>query len=163
MPLLFSSARVHVNVRDFDFRNLMRVVSSLYSTELKALRENPNLRIKLWTHNCTRENLASLRRWLVRRSGAMDKLPWVYDVQLMPSLNSMGRIRQMRELQYYIRALMELCTQLDESLQWELRAIADAFDQRAQELEKELNWTTAFSRIAPSVRDARGLSGGGLR
>ena len=57
---------------------------------------------------------------------------------------------------------MALRAHLDETLEWELQAITDAFDRRAEELEKQLNWT-GISRVSTSVTEARGLSGGGLR
>lgn len=135
LPLLLSTAPVSVEVRDFEFTNVMRVVSGLYSTELKALRENPQLIIRLRTQNCTRENLLALRRWLVRRADSLDRLPWAYEVAVTDPKGVMARHRLvLRELEYYAARLSRLQVRLEDTLQWELQAIVAAFDMKAAAL-----------------------------
>lgn len=161
LPLFLSTAKVVISIKDFDFRNLMRVVGSLYSTELKALRQNNSLVIHLWTNNCAREHLLILRRWLNQRADAMDRLPWQYEVPLLPTMTVMGQIRQLRELEYYKRKLEELRTRLDENLQWELQNITEAFEAKAVGLEADLKFVNVPS-AADVRRNLRGLSGGGV-
>ncbi|KAK5135227.1 hypothetical protein LTR08_005476 [Meristemomyces frigidus] len=161
LPLLYSTAPVIVDIKDFDFSTLMRVVSSLYSTELKALKENPNLIIRLQTQNCTREDSNALRRWLVRRADSLDRLPWRYEAAATEPSGAMGRFRLLREQRYYAERLKRLQFRLEDTLQWELQAIIQAFDRKAAELdgtleERDRNWDVN-ARTA-----ARGLPGGGI-
>lgn len=161
LPLLYSTAPVGVDVKDFDFGNVIRVISGLYSTELKALRENPKLVIRLQTQNCTRENLNNLRRWLIRRGDSLDRLPWHYECVVTTPNGNMGRFRVVRELEYYAERLSRLQVRLEDTLQWELQAIVAAFDRKAAALE---SWTEGHHQSDLSMgRDARGLAGGGLR
>lgn len=162
LPLLFATARVRIQVRDFYFKPVMRVAGSLYSTELKALRENPSLIINLRTQNCAREHLATLRKWLVHRSNSLDKLPWSYEVEVAPTGHDIGRVRQLREVQLYTEDLRRLEGGLEESLQWELAVIIEAFRHRAACITAELS--EAGVEVAPfSTAHIRGLSGGGIR
>ncbi|EMC92989.1 hypothetical protein BAUCODRAFT_269352 [Baudoinia panamericana UAMH 10762] len=160
LPLLFSTATVILNIKDFDFQNLLRVTGSLYSTELKSLRTNNNLLIRLRTCNCTRENMQSLRRWLISRANGLDRLPWQYEVLLGDATGRMGCFRQSRELAYYGERLARLQCQLEDSLQWELGVIVEAFERKGRELDAVLQGVTKPRLLAG--REARGLSGGGL-
>ena len=81
LPLLLEFSRITVVVKEFDFRNLTRIVGSLYATELKSLRANERLRVAFLGVKCTKESLVSLRRWLVSRSEGLDRLPFHYCVQ----------------------------------------------------------------------------------
>nr|POF04273.1 putative n-acetyltransferase ynad [Quercus suber] len=162
LPLLLSMAQVIVDVRDFYFKPLMRVTSSLYSTELKALRENNCLIIRLHMHNCARENLATLRKWLVNRSSSLDKLPWAYEVELAPTTHLVGRIRQRRELSLYVEELRRMESKMEESLQWELAAIIATFTRKCREIEQEFSEAGAELPTF-SAANIRGLSGGGIR
>lgn len=162
LPILFSTARVFVDITDFDFANLMRVVSSLYSLELKSLRENRQLTIRLHTHNCTRENMNNLRRWLVARGDSLDRLPWHYDVPVVDPGHAFGRIRLLRELEFYAVRLSRLQSRLSDTLQWELQPMVTAFDCKAEALDYAMRTSESHADINwPSA--ARGLSGGGLR
>ena len=161
LPLLYSTAPIVIDIKDFDFSALMRVVSGLYRTELKALRENPNLIIRLWTQNCTREDTNALRRWLVQRGDSLDRLPWRYECAVTEPTTTIARYRLLREQQYYAIRLLRLQVRLEDTLQWELEAIIAAFDKNAKELdgtleEKDRN-RDALARFA-----ARGLAGGGI-
>ena len=161
LPLLYSTVPFLVEVRDFGFGNLTRVVSSLYRTELKAMRNNVRLVIQLRTQNCTRENLASLRRWLVARADGLDRLPWNYEIIDDGPVTDMGRIRLLRELEYYTRLLARLNGKLEETVQWELHAIIAAFEHRASMLQHDIRTLNKRQLGSPSM--VRGLLGGGLR
>ena len=165
LPLLYSTVPVIVEVKDFDFRKLMRVVSSLYSTELKALRENRRLIIRLNTHNCTRENLSNLRQWLVNRADGLDRLPWRYEIAVTDANFAAGRYRLLRELmRFYAERLSRLQVRLEDTLQWELQAIVAAFDGMAARLENALDEHGVDADASASLRSqARGLPGGGVR
>ncbi|KAK4541201.1 hypothetical protein LTR36_008275 [Oleoguttula mirabilis] len=162
LPLLYSTAPVAIEVRDFEFSNVMRVVSSLYSTELKAFRENPNLVIRLRTQNCTRDNLNALRRWLVKRADSLDRLPWRYEVAVADPNGVVARFRLiMRELEFYAARLARLQVRLEDTLQWELEAIIGAFDRKAEAIEDSLDGRGDGADFN-SVAAVRGLAGGGI-
>ena len=151
VPLLLSTAPIIVEVRDFDFSNLIRIVGGLYSMELKAMRANPNLIIHLRTQNCARENMATLRRWLVNRADSLDRLPWRYEI----------RVRLLQESEYYAGRLRRKHLNMDDTLQWELDAIIAAFERKAVELD---GTTPGYEKTSRGLtRNVRGLSGGGLR
>ena len=70
-PVLLSLAPIRAHVGNYNFKPIMRVVGSLYSTELKALRKNNRLTIVLHLKNfdVTSEHcMTSLRRWAVKRA-----------------------------------------------------------------------------------------------
>lgn len=162
LPLLYSTAPVTVEVRDFDFSNIMRVTSSLYSRELKALRENPNLLIRLRTHNCTRDNLNALRKWLSNRADSLDRLPWRYEIVVADPKGAIARYRLiMRELEFYAARLSRLQIRLEDTLQWELESIIAAFDGKAEAIGRSLDGRgSGLDFNSPAA--ARGLPGGGI-
>lgn len=162
--VLLSSVRVIVEVRDFDFENLIRVSAGLGETDLKALQSNRNLNIHFFTQNCTSKALHSLRRWLSHRAtsqSAARSLPWKYDIpsSILPP-TSFGRVRLLRELEYYADTLSRLAVDIDEGQQWELRSIIDAFGDKAAWLEDDLGWLGQRSKSYS--RNVRGLAGGGI-
>lgn len=162
LPLLYSTAPIIAEVKDFDFANLMRVVGGLYSMELKAMRVNRNLIIHLRTQNCARENLATLRRWLVNRADSLDRLPWHYEVQVADPSNAMGRVRLLRESEYYAERLRRKHLNVTDSLQWELDAVIAAFERKAMDLDNSI--VAGYPKTTRDfTRNVRGLSGGGLR
>ena len=161
LPLLYSTAPVVIDIKDFDFSSLMRVVSGLYRTELKALRENSNLIIRLRTQNCTREDSNALRRWLLQRGDSLDRLPWRYECAVTEPTTAMGRFRLLREQQYYAVRLMRLQARLEDSLQWELQAIIGAFERNAAELDEGLEERERNRDVLTRIA-ARGLPGGGI-
>ncbi|KAH9834359.1 Catalyzes the ferrous insertion into protoporphyrin IX [Teratosphaeria destructans] len=157
--LFFSTVPVNVEVKDFDFRNLIRIVGSLYGTELRALRENRNLTIRLRTQNCAKEHVNLLRKWLGNRAYSLDRLPWQYEVGHPPINSKMHCFRLSRELAFYCERLAGLQARLEETLQWELQAILAAFERKVTELDDVLQG------VRPALRDPsalRGLSGGGV-
>ena len=161
LPLFYSTSPVVIDIRDFDFSNIIRVIGSLYSTELKALRANHNLIIRLRTLNCTRANLDELRRWLVNRADSLDRLPFRYEVFLTDPAGRIGCFRQSREITFYRERLERMSKGLDELLQWELHAIIDAFERKSRELDALLQGLPVS--LDPTRRPIRGLMGGGLR
>ncbi|KAK1074130.1 ferrochelatase hem15 [Friedmanniomyces endolithicus] len=145
LPLFYSTAPVVIDIKDFDFRNVMKVIGGLYSTELKAFRANNALVLRLRTLNCTKANLDGLRRWLTHRADSLDRLPF----------------RQSREIAYYGERLARMQVKLEDTLQWELQAIVAAFDRKGAELAEALQGVP--HQLDPSRRPIYGLSGGGLR
>ncbi|KAK0899023.1 ferrochelatase hem15 [Friedmanniomyces endolithicus] len=145
LPLFYSTAPVVIDIKDFDFRNVMKVIGGLYSTELKAFRANNALVLRLRTLNCTKANLDGLRRWLTHRADSLDRLPF----------------RQSREIAYYGERLARMQVKLEDTLQWELQAIVAAFDRKGAELDEALQGVP--QQLDPSRRPIYGLSGGGLR
>ncbi|KAF2767137.1 hypothetical protein EJ03DRAFT_329422 [Teratosphaeria nubilosa] len=157
--LFYSTVPVVVEVKDFDFRNLMRVVGSLYGTELKALRENRNLTIRLRTQNCAKEHINRLRKWLVNRADSLDRLLWQYEVAHPPINSKMHCFRLSRELAFYYERLAGLQARLEDTLQWEMQAILVSFERKVTELDDVLQG------VRPAIQDPsalRGLSGGGV-
>lgn len=139
LPLLLERAAIVFAVRDFDFRNLMRVSNSLYSSELKALRKNPRLTVRLLATKPTKDTLAALRRWAQRRTEDMYTLPLAYALQwpsqrpLVPPSGSVQRINTYIQrrgvLQQNLAALAALGREVPEALAWELQPVAEAFER----------------------------------
>ena len=125
-PLLLECAEISIVVKEFDFRHLIRIISSLYRTELKAVRLNNQLTIHLRGERCSKDSLANLRRWLVNRSEGMDRLPWQYDIvwtkntQIVPTSTQVHRINtyiQRRTiLPHNLEAMSTLHHNVDETL-----------------------------------------------
>ncbi|KAK4570462.1 ferrochelatase hem15 [Recurvomyces mirabilis] len=160
LPLLYSSSPVIIDIKDFDFTPLPRVIGSLYSTDLKAFRANKTLILRLRTQNCTRANLDGLRRWLVHRADSLDRLPWRYEVFVSDPIGRMGCFRQSREITFYAERLQRMQGRLEETLQWELVAIVAAFERKSAELDAVLQGVPMH--LNPTTRPIRGLSGGGI-
>lgn len=145
-PILLSIAPVRVHVQNYDFRPLMRVVGSLYSSELKALRANPNLTImlNLKDFNVTdRTSLASLRRWAVKRAEHLDRLPWSYKlVKSLPSrVHYTIAVAQLDRLERSMTAVRTLQKSVHESLVAEIEPIACLL------LERCISWEAAISHV----------------
>jgi hypothetical protein len=119
----------------------MRVVGSLYSSELKALRKNPNLKIVLHLeklHVTDREAMGRLRRWAVKRAEALDRLPWAYEL----AAAEVGRIRmgkaeeRLRALRLSSSAVRVLQRSLHEGLAVEVEAVAEILEARLRAWEE---------------------------
>lgn len=164
LSFLLSTVNVVIEVQDFDFDNVIRVASSLRPDDLEtqALQSNRHLRLLLVTRNCTPKNLMSLRRWLDYRKDKEANLPWRYEFPLDKMLppTTMGRVRLLRELEYYADMISTLKVDLNESQVPELTSIRDAFEIQARKLEADLAWLGHRSKRAP--RELRGLAGGGV-
>lgn len=78
LPILLSTASIKATVTDFNFKTLQSVLSSLYSTEQKALRSNNHLTIVLRFKKCSDDAYANLRRWTTDRASSLDKIAWRY-------------------------------------------------------------------------------------
>jgi len=161
LPLFYATAPVVIDIKDFDFRNVMKVIGGLYSTELKAFRANNALVLRLRTLNCTKANLDGLRRWLTHRADSLDRLPFRYEVFVAGSGGRISCFRQSREIAYYGERLARMQVKLEDTLQWELQAIVAAFDRKGAELAEALQGVP--HQLHPSRRPIYGLSGGGLR
>lgn len=161
LSILLSTINVVVEIKDFDFENLMRVSSSLDESDIRSLQSNRNLCLHLDTRNCTQKDLGAIRKWLAFRT-ERDQLPWRYEFPLSKHLppSKVGCVRLMRELEYYADNISSLAADVDESQQAELLAIINAFESRAMALEDELGWAGQRSKSLP--RNVRGLAGGGL-
>ena len=161
--MLFSTVSVVIEVKDFDFENLIRASRSLGELEVKALKSNRNLIVHLITQNCTARDLTALRKWLdFRRDFDEVCLPWKYEFpleKLLPS-TTMGRVRLLRELEYYSDTVSMLEVDVEESQKAELKAVIEAFECKAAWLEGDLGWLGERSKSM--VRNLRGLAGGGV-
>ena len=162
LAVLLSNVSVVVEVKDFDFEGLMRVSSTLRGLEAKALQTNPNLRVHLVTQNCTTRDLLQLKRWLDHRKYDEVNLPWKYEFPLdkLQPPTTMGKVRLLRELEYYADTVATLAVDVAEAQQAELRSIIEAFESQAMELEDSLGWLGERNKSA--VRNLRGLAGGGV-
>ena len=164
LSVLLSSVSVLVEVKDFDFENLMRVSSGLGTFELQALQSNRHLTLLLNTRNCTTKGLTSLRRWLEYRRDKEESLPWKYEFpldSLLPS-TKMGRVRLLRELEYYADSISTFVVDLEEKVQPELQAVIEAFECKAGWLGDDVGWTGQRSKSVALARNVRGLAGGGI-
>lgn len=144
LPVLLERAIISFAIRDFDFRNLMRVSSSLYSSELKALRKNPRLTIRLLATKPTKDALASLRRWAQRRTEDLYTFPvryalvWPKQTQLVPTSTSVHRINTYIQrrgvMMHTMDALAGLGRDVPEALQWELQPVVDVYSRELEAL-----------------------------
>lgn len=138
MPMLLEFAPIAFLVKDFEFKHLMRIISSFYSTELKALRNNPQLSIRLRVEASTKTSMASLRKWLVSRSDSLDRLPWHYNLtwkknhQILPTSTQVHKINTYLNrrtlLHQNLEAMAQLHKNVDEALQFELDQIIAVFE-----------------------------------
>ena len=100
LPLLLEHATIAFQVRDLDFHHLTRILGSLYSRELKSLRCNSNLTIRLRLDKVdpSAKSLAALRRWLVNRASGLDRLnfgyaiTWPKHTQLIPTSTQVHKV-----------------------------------------------------------------------
>lgn len=142
LPLLLSIAPIQTMVKDFDFTHLTRITSSLYSTELKALRMNPTFIIRLRIERCSRDTIANLRRWLTLRATALDRIAFTYGVawtkqtQIIPTSTQVHRINvyinRRALLSQNLEAMANLRGKIDEAVRFELLPLQ-------QVLREELN------------------------
>lgn len=129
-PVLLSLAPIRAHVGNYNFKPIMRVVGSLYSTELKALRKNSNITIVLHLKNfdVTSEHcMTSLRRWAVKRAEHLDRLPWSYELvsSTSSSLPMALAVAQMCRLEKSIAAVHSLQKSVHESLAAEIEPIVE--------------------------------------
>lgn len=127
-PVLLSLAPIRAHISNYNFKPIMRVVGSLYSTELKALRKNNSLTIVLHLKNfdVTSEHcMTSLRRWAVKRAEHLDRLPWSYELvhSTSSSLPMASAVAQMCRLEKSIAAVRALQRSVHESLAAEIEPI----------------------------------------
>lgn len=121
-PILLSRIPVQTHVHNFDFKPLMRSIGSFYSSELKALRANSHLviHVQFEKFDPGKTHRDSLRRWAVKRSANLDRLPWSYRCS---SPVKEGLVKGLMR----VRQLMEA---LDENLRFELEPIELAIVER---------------------------------
>ena len=139
LPLLLEYATITFQVKDFDFRNLMRITSSLYSTELKALRHNTHLTLRLHLDKMRPEALQALRRWLVNRSEHLDRLTFYYAVvwprhtQIIPTSTQVHRVniymQRRAVLSQNLEAMSHLHHNVEEALQHELLPLVRVLEE----------------------------------
>jgi hypothetical protein len=158
-PILLSLAPVQAHIYNYDFAPLIRLIGSLYSTELKALRTNNSLTISLHLTDyevTKRDNMTLLRRWAVKRAEHLDRLPWSYEL----AVDQPGGIfypaarERLRKLGQSILAVEALQSGLHESLAAELQPVWEALHAR------EWDWDAAKTAawIASGIPiDTRGV------
>jgi hypothetical protein len=74
----------------------------------------------------------------------------------------MGRVRLLRELEYYADSIAALTVDLEaEEQKAELGRVIQAHEAKATWLEDDLGWLGQRSKVIG--RNVRGLAGGGLR
>lgn len=123
----------------------MRVVGSLYSTELKALRTNTSLTIVLHLKDFNvsdSDSIALLRRWAVNRADHLDRLPWSYELA-KPESSSLPMalaVAQMCRLEKSMAAVHALQKSVHESLAAEIEPVASVL------LARRIYWQAAISQ-----------------
>ena len=169
LPILLECAPIAFTVKDFDFKGLMRIISSLYSTELKALRLNNHLTIRLQIEKANKDSMASLRRWLVNRAENLDRLGWSYNLawtknnQIIPTSTQVHKINtyiQRRTLlQQNLEAMAQLHKNVEEALQFELDQIIGVFESELAHVgvDPDLPWRDDSALMMYGVR-MRGTS-----
>jgi hypothetical protein len=134
-PILLSLAPIRVHIKNYNFRPLIRVVGSLYSTELKALRKNASLTIVLHLKDFNvidRGSIDLLRRWAVKRAEYLDRLPWSYDLaysepRRLPMTSAMAQTCALEKSSVAVRMLQK---SVHESLAAEIEPIASLLAAR---------------------------------
>lgn len=158
LPLLLSIAPISTVVKDFDFSHLTRITSSLYSTELKALRLNPTFIIRLRIERCSRETIASLRRWLTLRATALDRIAFTYGVawskqtQIIPTSTQVHRINvyinRRALLSQNLEAMANLRGKVEEAVRFELLPLQDVLREELNHISTTDVGGTALGSIA---------------
>jgi hypothetical protein len=121
LPILLSTAYIEASITNFDFKNVMRVIAGLYSTELRALRNNTNLVLSLLVPSGGSQNeFMNIRRWAASRAEALDRLPWSY--QLAPESLSAASAGSRRSCYYRMTFMFSA---VEESLRWEMSHLID--------------------------------------
>lgn len=120
LPILLSVSSIQATVTDFNFKDLQRVLSSLYSTELKALRSNNDLVVILKLKKCSDDVYPNLRRWCTARSTSLDKIAWRYE------LSKGIEPKVLRWFAERARVLYERVE--EESIKWEVRRVSEALE-----------------------------------
>jgi hypothetical protein len=143
--ILLSFAPVQAHIYNYDFSPLIRLVGSLYSTELKALRSNNSLTISLHLTDFEvyqREEMSLLRRWAVKRAEHLDRLQWSYEL----AVDRPGRIsyiyaqERLRKLGHSTLAVRMLQSDVHEGLAAELQPVLEAL------LARYGHWEAAKTR-----------------
>lgn len=137
-PILLTQAKIVANVYNYDFRNISRMSSSLYIGQMKLLRLNERMIIKLHCLRCRGQDLDSLRRWLVQRADSLDRLPWTYEIgwpgasialSAKPGM-LIGHLEMLLEMKHRMR--------LDERLDWELVPVCHGLEKELGEVQQQL-------------------------
>lgn len=138
-PVVLSRAPLRVNIFDFNFRPLLRVIGSLYPSELKALRANTSLLITLHISRASAKesNISNLRRWTVKLSEHVDRLAWSYEaIPSHTNLVSQTQVREMmRECRENMYAVALLSKKVHENLDAELEPVVQAIWERLHYLQ----------------------------
>ena len=98
IPLLLEHGTIAFQIKDWDFQPLIRLLRSLYSTELKSLRCNGRLRVCIWLERMDDSGPDRLRKWLVFRSQGLDRLALGYGVvwgrytQIIPTSTQVQKV-----------------------------------------------------------------------
>lgn len=139
IPLLLEHGKIQFQVHSFQFENILRIIRSLYSSELKALRRNGRLTIKLHMEKMNRDTLASLRRWLVDRSTHLDRLNFSYTItwpkhsQIIPTSTQVHKVniymQRRAVLSQALEAMSHLWHNVEEALQFELQPIINVLEE----------------------------------
>jgi hypothetical protein len=150
-PILLSFAPVQAHIYTYDFSPLIRLVGSLYSTELKALRTNNSLTISLHLTGLEviqREKMALLRRWVVKRAEHLDRLQWSYELAdqsgRIPYLAAQDRLRKLGQSTLAVRILQ---SGVHESLAAELQPVLEALLARYGDWQAAKTRTWAGSEL----------------
>ncbi|KAI5361982.1 hypothetical protein Slin15195_G056310 [Septoria linicola] len=134
LPILLATSPIEISVKNFDFSNITRITGSLYSTELKALRANEHLTLRLTFSSSSTGSRgqsleSSLRTWVTRRSAGMDRLPWHYALPLRDRMpRASGHTAFMIDYQKCMSTLRMLHAKVDEALQWELQIMMNELE-----------------------------------
>lgn len=143
-PILLTRARIVANVHNYDFRDITSMALSLYSNQLKLLRLNEQMIIKLHCLRCRKEDLDSLRRWLVQRADSLDRLPWTYEIG-WSGASSIPLSAKPDMLVGHLEMLLEMKQRmrLDERLDWELLPLCQGIQKELGEVQRQLAGKTA--------------------
>ena len=146
LPLLLEYSTLSFAIRDFGFQSIIRVSASLYSSELKALRKNPDLTVRLLATKTSDKGITDLRRWLQNRTEGMHIFPLTYSIvwpkatQILPTSTQVHRINTyLRRRSILIQNLEAMCggqegkgglySVVPEALQFELQPLIDLFQR----------------------------------
>lgn len=125
LPILLATAPIECPIYSFDFKNVMRVASGLYSMERKALRANENLVLVLVLARTnargSHERITNLRRWAAQRADSLDRLPWSYRVAPAPHSSDFAKV-----CSDTLSDVATLNAKADDSVKWELEEILKA-------------------------------------
>ena len=182
--LLLSLAAIHIQVHDYDFNNLMRVLDKQREIDQVALKDNPQLWINLHlAHVPSRDDRTGLANWCTYRTDStfrwtyygrklrppIDELIFQYDVRFLNHMRpprpsnryTNGYQMKLDLLRSHLRMFRNLQSTADDPAQEELKQVLEnmeACGKILEDLQKEMSERSVRRFSQPLIQALRDLT-----